>query len=570
MGQRTNLTKTRKKALVATLFILILSVALMNCGEGGEGSPSPGGTTATPTTQPTKGQTTQPAKGPTTQAAKFPGFSLSLSTGTYWHYSYSSGSATGVFQVTLGAPTSIGGVTAYKVVVTGGGSDVAPRWKYLASKDNQLLGSTDGITLQVILDAQSGMWQGGGFFTNYPQATWLSLSECSLSPGKDSSFAAPTSAVKTSLSKGKPSSETIEGQTFYNSTSFSLSEAEYYKAGIGPIGYYYSESSYVSGGSFQPGASYSLKKDVRLLATSLKAADGSVLKPPWVWRSTIPAELSSYATAAVGNKIYVIGGYAPSKSANPSNAVNVYDTVTNTWTTGKPMPEGRWDHTAQAANGKIYVIGGRLGGERGEIFADTVLVYDPSADVWTKTRPMYLTAPYSPRSTYFLGYIFIISNPMQTALVLYDPVSGTWERGRDLTNGSGNSGALTSMNRTLYLIGGTYKASGGPWLHALGPSPDWTDKSEMQTKRECPTTAVVNEKIYVLGGDESIWLTPNNLWVQSDYRTVEVYDPATDKWVVKSPLPLPLSGGRNAAVVNNKIYAFLGTAVFEYDPSKDN
>ena len=101
-------------------------------------------------------------------------------------------------------------------------------------------------------------------------------------------------------------------------------------------------------------------------------------------------------------------------------------------------------------------------------------------------------------------------------------------------------------------------------------SQTWTQRSPIPTERWNLTSVVVDGKIYVIGGQEGV----------SPYEalpTVEVYDPTTNTWEVKTPMSTP-RWGVIAAVVNDKIYAIGGRggtfegghyalgAVEEYDP----
>jgi hypothetical protein len=88
----------------------------------------------------------------------------------------------------------------------------------------------------------------------------------------------------------------------------------------------------------------------------------------------------------------------------------------------------------------------------------------------------------------------------------------------------------------------------------------WTTMASMPTARETPGIAVLNNKIYVIGGTGSAgWLT-----------SVEVYDPSTNAWSVLPDTPMAIASA--AAVVNNKIYVIGGSytkTVMEYDPLAD-
>ena len=65
-----------------------------------------------------------------------------------------------LFESGLGPPRLINGMTAFEVQVTGkskaaGSTELGPRWRYLASANNQILGSLDGATLMILFDGPS-------------------------------------------------------------------------------------------------------------------------------------------------------------------------------------------------------------------------------------------------------------------------------------------------------------------------------------------------------------------------------------------------------------------------------
>jgi N-acetylneuraminic acid mutarotase len=132
----------------------------------------------------------------------------------------------------------------------------------------------------------------------------------------------------------------------------------------------------------------------------------------------------------------------------------------------------------------------------------------------------------------------------------------------------------------IYAIGGA-----GPVYQALGtvevydPVTDtWTTKSEMPTARQGLSTSVVNGKIYAIGGAECFIKWCGEL---ETFSNVEEYDPATDTWTTKSPIPTE-RGWHSASVVDGKIYIIGGSqgqtpgykyyhvlAVEVYDPATD-
>jgi len=98
----------------------------------------------------------------------------------------------------------------------------------------------------------------------------------------------------------------------------------------------------------------------------------------------------------------------------------------------------------------------------------------------------------------------------------------------------------------------------------------WTQKADMPTPRWSPTSAVVNGKIYVIGGSTS---EPGDKVLS----TVEEYDPVTDMWTTKADMPTARGwASPSSAVVDGKIYVIGGwdgskmiLTVEEYDPVTD-
>jgi N-acetylneuraminic acid mutarotase len=79
------------------------------------------------------------------------------------------------------------------------------------------------------------------------------------------------------------------------------------------------------------------------------------------------------------------------------------------------------------------------------------------------------------------------------------------------------------------------------------PEDSWTTKESMPTARYRFGTAVVDGKIYSIGG----------LTADGTVGANEVYDPATNTWETKSPMPTPRYYFA-VAVYDNKIYTFGG------------
>lgn len=143
------------------------------------------------------------------------------------------------------------------------------------------------------------------------------------------------------------------------------------------------------------------------------------------------------------------------------------------------------------------------------------------------------------------------------------------------------------MRSLLFLVAALFlvaSCSGGDSEGITTPTPDtpaspkpspsatvvgmWTEGAPMPTARSEVTSAVLDGKIYVIGGFEASG---------SNSSAVEAYEPATDSWVKTAPLPVTLDHAM-AATVDGKLYVVGGYRVFgseissstyEYNPASD-
>ncbi len=93
----------------------------------------------------------------------------------------------------------------------------------------------------------------------------------------------------------------------------------------------------------------------------------------------------------------------------------------------------------------------------------------------------------------------------------------------------------------------------------------WERKADMPTPRNHLGTAVVDGKIYAIGGYNGVIANTQGFDVGV---VVEEYDPARDTWTRKADMPI-LARGFGTAVVDGKIYTIDDTGVQEYNPATD-
>jgi N-acetylneuraminic acid mutarotase len=161
-----------------------------------------------------------------------------------------------------------------------------------------------------------------------------------------------------------------------------------------------------------------------------------------------------------------------------------------------------------------------------------------------------------------------ITNHVVNVNEFYNPSSGTWVSAAPMPTVRALFGTAVYQNK-IYCIGGYsgavteyYDVSAN---EVYDPATNtWATKAPMPTPRFSAAANIVNNKIYVVGGYTT------NLDVADNIN--QVYDPQTDSWTIKSSAPLPVASSASA-VVDNKIYV-LGmnrsqSFVEIYDPAND-
>ena len=126
----------------------------------------------------------------------------------------------------------------------------------------------------------------------------------------------------------------------------------------------------------------------------------------WKALAPMPTKRGAAGAAAVGGKLYVIGGASmlqgskdtavhPARAHRSLTTVEEYDPATNTWRERSAMPTPRNHLAIGAVNNKIYVLGGRIGAafiSGGGNRLDLVEEYDVAADSWNPVRARMPTA----------------------------------------------------------------------------------------------------------------------------------------------------------------------------------
>ena len=305
-----------------------------------------------------------------------------------------------------------------------------------------------------------------------------------------------------------------------------------------------------------------------LILVFLTAFSVTITKPgeaessnPWTPKSSMPTPRYDLGVVAVNGKIYAIGGrtgkvyqgeYAPLRTNE------MYDPVSNTWTTKALMPTARFYFGIAVVMNKIYVFGGQRGYNMsdagGPILCPSTEVYDPAMDTWETKTPMptprtQLRANAVNDLIYLIGgtiYKSGYSSYSSKLNEVYDPATDTWTTKAPTPTSEVNGYGSAVVDNKIFIVGGS---SGLTQIY--NPAFDsWSEGAAIPVKDRqvaAATTGVrAEKKIYVLGGG---WIFGSSL--------NQIYDIENDSWSNGSPMPT----GRNGlglAVVDDVLYAMGG------------
>jgi N-acetylneuraminic acid mutarotase len=228
---------------------------------------------------------------------------------------------------------------------------------------------------------------------------------------------------------------------------------------------------------------------------------------------------------------------------------------TSTWSTKAQMPTARCCMAAGVVDGLVFAIGGEIPSAGPNRAVGTVEAYDPRTDTWTSKAPMP-TPRYEAGGTDIEGVLYVVggldsSNSPTTLVEAYDVKTNRWTAKATLPTPRAGL-VVAAVDGLLYAIGGfkpAFSNTNYDAVEAYDPKTDtWTAKAPMPTARCCMAAGVRDGLVYVAGGTRFIGHggteTP---------ATLEVYDPKTDTWTTKAPMPTG-RGGAAGSVLDGRLF----------------
>jgi N-acetylneuraminic acid mutarotase len=249
-------------------------------------------------------------------------------------------------------------------------------------------------------------------------------------------------------------------------------------------------------------------------------------KEEWIELPSNPIPVHHPAIVTIENKVYLFGGFVKPKgeaSWKPVDDASMFDMETRTWTTLKPLPTARGALTAAAVGAKIYVIGGVAMPKQYESAGLTFNspseqltvneVYDTESNTWSQAASIPTPRNHMGAATVD-GKIYVIGGRIGSGFILmstnigvnevFDPEKNEWEPRAMLPTPRSGIGVVV-LNGIIHVLGGE------EWQHnragvfrqheAYDPKRNrWYLLPSMRFPRHGHAVGVVNNKIYAISG----------------------------------------------------------------------
>jgi hypothetical protein len=266
--------------------------------------------------------------------------------------------------------------------------------------------------------------------------------------------------------------------------------------------------------------------DHACLATATRYSAGS-----WISVSSMSsARCFSTLTLLPDGRVLVVGDGPP----------QIYDPAASTWSSVPQMnvPRTSGFTATLLPNGRVLVTGGRLG-TNGPALADAEL-YDAVSNSWTTTAS--IPAARSSHSAIALpdGQVLVAGSLTEVGTFLFNSNTNTWSATGDMTQS--HNGIATYLPDGRAIIGAGFRSRAQVYDPVSGT---WTATPPMNDNRPGGAfVAAPNGKIYAMGGRAATLLPPT--------QTVDVYDPLSNTWSTGTSMVERRSGFPAVLLDNNK------------------
>ncbi|KAH7962118.1 hypothetical protein HPB52_014509 [Rhipicephalus sanguineus] len=238
----------------------------------------------------------------------------------------------------------------------------------------------------------------------------------------------------------------------------------------------------------------------------------------WIKVETVDPEgpRAYHKLAAIGNDIYVIGGF---NGEDYFSSVRCFNAHTKEWRSVTPMHVKRCYVSIAVLDEIIYAMGGYDGRHR----QNTAEKFDHRTNQWTMIAPMHMQRSDACATTHD-GYVYVTGgfsgNECLSSAERYDPTTDQWTAIASMRYRRSGVGCI-GFRDCVYAMGGFNGTSRLFSAEKYNPETNtWTSLPNMYSPRSNFAVAIIDNLVFAIGGFNG----------ESTTNLVECYDPTTNQW----------------------------------------
>lgn len=308
---------------------------------------------------------------------------------------------------------------------------------------------------------------------------------------------------------------------------------------------------------------------------SFTVRPGVLLHTPRMWHT---------ATSLADGRVLLVGG---SQAVDDFLAgVDIVDAATGQTSPAAPLHRPRQAHSATLLqDGRVLVVGGYALPWQ---WLDDAEVYDPDQDTWTQVPPLHSHGVTHTATLMRDGRVLVVGGNIGSGLFtaraeIFDPQTNTWSEAQPLPAERADHTAQLLNDGRVLVAGGQTDAAGLAGGDALLFDPEadtWAVTGPMVKPRIWAQSVLLGDGRILVAGGMALEDMPANAFTAS----VEIYDPATNKWAAAAPMTQPRYSHFLFALPNGEVIVLAGArdweccwtgesfvrAVESYDPAADS
>jgi N-acetylneuraminic acid mutarotase len=269
----------------------------------------------------------------------------------------------------------------------------------------------------------------------------------------------------------------------------------------------------------------------------------------WTQFTPLPAPRQEVAVAAMGGRVWVIGGFGG--NAEPMATVETYDPALNLWETRASLPEPVHHAAAAVVGNRLFVFGGYTGGRVRWTAQDAVYEFVATREAWEPRAAM--PTPRGGLAVAVLdGRVHALGGSGESvtnAHEIYDPATNRWRAANAMPTARDHLAAVAFQGR-VWALGGRASFVGEQYANVeiYDPATDsWRTGAPLPVGRGGLAAAALPDRILVFGGEAPLRI----------FNATEMWEVNGQRWIAKDPMPTPRHG-IGTAVIDGRIFVPAG------------